>query len=141
MPRSGRSVLISPTVVHFLDDHGALSDRGRGPRNRSRVLERYLDFYRAVLETADPRSDTFPESYYELTLSLLTEPWRLTADTIDVLHTYLTSRPRFEALARDAGIDSAAYEAALASLGYNQRLFLVNEAEKRHAPPRSHDEA
>jgi hypothetical protein len=140
MPRSGRSVRITPPVVHFLDEHGAQSDRGRGPRNRSVVLARHLDFYAGILESSDPRSERFPDSYLELTVALLSDPWLLRAEDIHILDAYLTRRPDFGELARRHGVDPSAYESALAALDYNQRLFLVNEAEKRHAPPPPHDE-
>jgi hypothetical protein len=136
MPRSGSSAYLSPEVVAFLSERGAKPDRGRGPHNQSVLLRRHLDFYEHLLEHSDPRqTSTLPEPFYQLTLDLLADPWSIRAQDIASLDAYLTHLPSFGELASRYLVEAAEYAKAVASLSYNERLFLVNEAEIRHARP------
>jgi hypothetical protein len=137
MPRSGSSAYLSPEVVAFLSERGAKPDRGRGPLNQSVLLRRHLDFYEHMLEHSDPRqTSAFPEPYYQLTIELLLgDPWSIRAQDIASLDAYLTRLPSFGELASRYRVDAAECAKAVAGLSYNERLFLVNEAEMRHARP------
>jgi hypothetical protein len=90
-----------------------------------------------VLEECDPRvTQGFPQTYYDLCVELLNQPWSLNADTLRLLDRHLARQPRFAAALQDAGVQREAFLTAVSELGFAERLHLLEAAQVRHAPGR-----
>ena len=128
------SVNLKVEDIERLHQRGARPDRGRGPQSHSARLRRALSLFDAILVESDPRlTQHFREEFFELVMRLLEDPWSLSADLIKILPAYLESRPRFRMVAMDAKVDPREFLAALRKLSFAELLFLVDQAELRHA--------
>jgi len=136
MPRGPyTSIILKPEDLDRLHQRGARPDRGRGPQGHSARLRRALSLFDAVLVESDPRlTQSFREEFFELVLRLLDDPWSLSAELIKLLPAYLENRPGFRMAAKEAKVDPKEFLAALRKLTFAELLFLVDQAELRHAP-------
>ena len=92
--------------------------------------------YAGVVHNSDPRvTRGFPQSYYDLTLALLSDPWSIRARDIPHLPELLRALPEFLDLARKHEVEPSEYLCALGELHYSERLVLLARAEEQHAPP------
>ena len=128
------SVNLKAEDIERLHQRGARPDRGRGPQSHSARLRRALSLFDAVLVQSDPRlTQDFPEEFFELVIRLLEDPWSLSADLIKLLPAYLEGRPGLRMAAKEAKVDPKEFLSALRKLTFAELLFLVDQAELRHA--------
>jgi hypothetical protein len=132
----GWTAQIAAADLAFLEKRGAISQRGPGATfSRSAVLHRELQLLRELLRRYDPRkSAALPDAMYQLAARLLPAPWSLKPFEIDQMATLLETAPGFAAAAQEAAIDPAAFLAAIAALGFVEKVALLDHALEVQAP-------
>jgi hypothetical protein len=131
----GHTAQITADDLLFLQARGAISDRSRGQFNRSAVLHRELQLLREILHRSDPRTSArLPHEMHQLAVRLLPEPWSLKPFEIDHMAALLQSTPGFAAAVEAAGVDPAAFLAAIAALDFAEKVALVGHALEEQAP-------
>jgi hypothetical protein len=113
--------------------------RGRQPGdqfNRSAVLHRELQLMRALTNRHDPvRSGALPKAVHDLAVRLLPEPWSITKPVeIDHLADSIEHAPGFAAEVAAAGLEPAAFLAAIAALSFVEKVALLGHALELQAP-------
>jgi hypothetical protein len=128
-------VPVNDRMLDFLNRLGARSDKGRSRWSFANVVREQFDLFLASLDESDPRvTRDFPQSYYDLTVELLTEPWSLNSTTIKILDAYISTLPHLKTLLAEAHVKRETFLAAIAGLTFAERLHLVEAAHVRHAP-------
>jgi hypothetical protein len=131
----GSTAQIAPADLIFLERRGAIADRRKGTFNRSAVLHRELQLLRELLRRNDPRTTAgMPEAMHQLAVRLLPEPWSLKPFEIDQMAALLESAPGFAAAVAAAGVDRAAFLAAVAALSFGEKVALLDHALQEQAP-------
>src|SRR5260370_41697813 len=120
MGTGGTTELQAP-VLRFLEKRGAISHRGARTFSRSAVLNREMQFLRALLTHYDPhRTGGLSEELVDLVARLLPEPWLITSGTVENLALRLQEAPNFAAKVREAGVDPAELVVAVAALRFGE---------------------
>jgi hypothetical protein len=133
--RKGTTVMMQPADMTFLDRRGAISHRGAGVFSRSAVLHREVQLLRGMLERYDPRRTSgLPAEMCALVVRLLPEPWLIQPAAVEHLALRLQEAPGFAAEVAAAGIEVAALVAAVAALGYAEKVWLLDQALLARAP-------
>lgn len=131
----GWTAQLAPDDLRFLEQRGAVSHRGKGTFNRSAVLHRELQLLRALLRRYDPRvSAALPEAMHGLAVRLLPEPWSLKPLEVDHMAELLATAPGFASEAAAAGVDPAAFLAAITALSFAEKVALLDHALQHQAP-------
>src|ERR1700694_1945990 len=131
----GWTAQLGPDDLRFLERRGAVSHRGKGTFNRSAVLHRELQLLRALLRRYDPlASGALPEPMHDLAVRLLPEPWTLKPLEVDHMAELLATAPGFAAETAAAGVEPAAFLAAITSLSFAEKVALLDHALQHQAP-------
>lgn len=134
MATGGTTQLQAPDL-RFLEKRGAISHRGSRTFSRSAVLHREMQLLRALLVHYDPhRTGAMPEKMVQLVARLLPEPWLISPTAVENLALRLQEAPNFAATVREAGVDPAELVATVASLGFGEKVALLDHAVQLQAP-------
>jgi hypothetical protein len=136
MPK-GTTVMMSAGDSAFLAERGARSHRGGGEFSRSVVLKRALASLRGMLAEYDPRQGGMPEEMHGLVVRLLPQPWALSRFELQHLDRVLAGVTGFGEAARAVGLEPEEVIAAVAQLGFAERVVLADEATRVQAPAAS----
>lgn len=132
---TGGTTQVQAPVLRFLEKRGALSNRGARTFSRSAVLNREMQFLRALLVHYDPhRTGAMSEEMVALVARLLPDPWLITAATVENLALRVQEAPSFAAKVKEAGIDPADLVAAVAALSFVEKMALLDQALQHQAP-------
>jgi hypothetical protein len=125
------TVNLPPDLVEFLARRGALPDLKRGPRNRSRIMRRKLQFLQELFERANPLiTRDFPKSYVEVLTEVIPEPWNLSPDEISLLEHIVARRPSLARIAKERAVDIDDLVRRIAELDFAERFTLVDLLEQ-----------
>jgi hypothetical protein len=136
MMGKGGTAQLEPEDLVFLEKRGAVARRGRGTFSRSAVLRRELQLLRALLRHYDPlKAAGLPREVHDLAVRLLPEPWTLTKPVeLRNLADLLAHVPELEAELAAAGLEREAFLAAIAGLGFAEKVALLDHALLLQAP-------
>jgi hypothetical protein len=135
MAGRGTTLQVTLKTVAFLHKRGARSHRGGSEFCRSAVLNRAVHSLDFLLDRSDPRkTGHLPDDLCRLAVRLLAAPWALTAFEVQHLGTFLARSPALAAAAAEAGIEPAAFLAALDALTLAEKFALVDLAAQEHGP-------
>lgn len=132
---TGGTTQLQASELRFLEKRGAISHRGGRTFTRSAVLHREMQFLRGLLVHYDPRrTSAMSEMMVDLVARLLPEPWLITPATVENIALRVQEAPDFAAKVKEAGIDPAELVAAVAALGFGEKVALLDQALQHQAP-------
>jgi hypothetical protein len=122
-------IVLNSQELEFLERRGAKSSRGPSSRGISNTIRRELGYLAATLAAAQVPLEP---AEFSLCSGLIRDPWKVDADSIQVLPESLSHHPQLATRAASLGVDPSVFLDKLRSLTFVQRLKLIDTLQIHH---------